>query len=102
MKNRKTGEKPRPSDYRRLCEAIAALRSSRECADFLADLCTPAELEAMADRWRAVQLLKAGKSYREISQATGMSVTTVGRVARFMTMGRGGYELVYNRTHRRK
>jgi TrpR-related protein YerC/YecD len=102
MKSRQSEKKPGRGDYQKLYEAVTALRSPRESADFLADLCTPAELEAMADRWRAVGLLKAGKTYREISELTGMSVTTVGRVARFMTMGNGGYEKVLQRLREKK
>ncbi len=100
MKNRTTGQKPPRGDYRRLFQAIAALQDPAECAAFFADLCTPAELEAMADRWRAVQLLKAGNTYREISQRTGMSVTTVGRVARCLSLGSGGYERIWQRLQR--
>ena len=36
---------------RNLCVALAALRSAEECRAFLRDLCTPAEIQAMADRW---------------------------------------------------
>lgn len=97
MKNSQAEKKPKRRDYRSFYEAVLALKSPRECESFLRDLCTPAELEAMADRWRAVKLLKAGKTYREISQLTGMSVTTVGRVARCIDMGAGGYETVYQR-----
>nr|WP_284347006.1 Trp family transcriptional regulator [Xanthomonas oryzae] len=52
---------------------------------FLRDLCTPAELEAMADRWRVVPLLVKGVPYREIHELTQVSVTTIGRVARTLT-----------------
>ncbi len=97
MKNRIAGKKPRPADYRRLCQALATLKTPAECSDFLTDLCTPAELEAMADRWRAVHLLQAGKTYRDISDSTGMSVTTVGRVARCLSMGSGGYQRALDR-----
>jgi uncharacterized protein YerC len=31
--------------------------------------------------------------YREIYKQTGVSVTTVGRVARYLTNGNGGYSL---------
>ncbi|MEQ4575448.1 MAG: YerC/YecD family TrpR-related protein [Gammaproteobacteria bacterium] len=55
------------------------------------DLCTPAELEAMADRWRVVPLLVQGVPYREIHDLTGVSVTTIGRVARTLEHGTGGY-----------
>ena len=41
---------------RALCTAILALRSVEECRSFFRDLCTPAELQAMADRWAVVEL----------------------------------------------
>ncbi len=44
---------------------------------FLRDLCTPAELEAMADRWRVYSLLRKGVPYREIYDLTGVSATTM-------------------------
>lgn len=63
------------------------------------DLCTPAELEAIADRWKVVPLLAEGVPYREIHDRTGVSVTTIGRVARTRT-GAGGYRLALQRRDR--
>ncbi len=40
----------------RLAEALLTLRTVGECRAFLRDLCTPAELQAMADRWAVVRL----------------------------------------------
>ena len=57
----------------------------------------PAELQALADRWTVVGLLQAGMPYREIAQQTGVSVTTIGRVARYLGAGNGGYELAARR-----
>jgi TrpR-related protein YerC/YecD len=68
---------------------------------FLEDLCTPAELEAMADRWRVVPLLLEGVPYREIHDRTLVSVTTIGRVARSLERGSGGYGLAIKRQQRR-
>lgn len=76
---------------RKLCTAIAALRTPDEVRAFLRDLCTPAEIQAMADRWAVVDPLKRSVPYREIHRLTGVSVTTIGRVARFLTGGHGGY-----------
>lgn len=76
---------------RNLCTALAALRTPEECRAFLRDLCTPAELQAMSDRWAVVDYLKRDVPYREIHRLTGVSVTTIGRVARFLTSGNGGY-----------
>jgi TrpR-related protein YerC/YecD len=82
---------------RALCTAMVALRTPEECRAFLRDLCTPAEIQAMADRWVVVEYLKRGLSYREIRRLTGISVTTIGRVARFLSLGNGGYDAVAQR-----
>jgi len=82
-----------PSDpVASLCDALLTLRAPGEVRAFLEDLCTPAELEAMADRWRVVPLLNSGLPYREIHDQTAVSVTTIGRVARCLVMGSGGYQ----------
>jgi TrpR-related protein YerC/YecD len=80
-----------------LCEALAALTTREEVRAFLEDLCTPAEMEALADRWRVVPLLLEGLPYREIHDRTSVSVTTVGRVARCLALGSGGYRLAAER-----
>ncbi|MGY0559640.1 MULTISPECIES: YerC/YecD family TrpR-related protein [unclassified Luteimonas] len=93
MKQRAAPRQKKEADapFRALAEALAALDSPEEVAAFLRDLCTPAELEAMADRWRVVPLLLEGVPYREIHERTGVSVTTVGRVARTIEYGEDGY-----------
>jgi len=74
-----------------LARALAALDRPEDVRAFLVDLCTPAELEAMGDRWKVVPLLRAGEPYRSIHERTGVSVTTIGRVARTLEHGAGGY-----------
>jgi TrpR-related protein YerC/YecD len=76
---------------RNLCVALAALKTPEEVRAFLRDLCTPTELQAMADRWAVVEPLERTLSYREIHRLTGVSLTTIGRVARFLKSGNGGY-----------
>jgi TrpR-related protein YerC/YecD len=80
-----------------LIGALAALETPEEWRAFLLDLCTPAELEALADRWAVVPELTAGRAYRDIHDRTGVSVTTVGRVARCLALGAGGYRLAAER-----
>ena len=82
---------------RNLVAAILTLRSVEECRAFLRDLCTPAELQAMADRWAVVDCLRRGLPYRQIHEQTGVSVTTIGRVARYLAQGDGGYALAAQR-----
>lgn len=74
-----------------LCDAFAGLRSKDDILLFLKDLCSPAELQALVDRWQVVRMLNKDLSYRKISDITGVSVTTVGRVGRYLLAGHGGY-----------
>lgn len=104
MKPRADIEKEKPSDapLKALARALAALDKPQDVQAFLRDLCTPAELEAMADRWRVVPLLRKGVPYREIYDLTGVSVTTIGRVARSLEHGAGGYAAAIDRLATRK
>jgi len=86
-----------PIGLDRLLEALLAMRTPGELRALLEDLCTPAELEAIADRWRVVPLLIDQVPYREIHERTGVSVTTIGRIARCLGLGSGGYRLAAER-----
>ncbi|HNR91735.1 MAG TPA: YerC/YecD family TrpR-related protein [Dokdonella sp.] len=77
-----------------LCRALLAIGDVAGMRAFLRDLCTPAELEALVDRWRVVPYLLDGMPYREIHERTAVSITTIGRVARFLNQGNGGYRAV--------
>ena len=80
-----------------LYSAFALLKNAEEARCFIQDLCTPAEIQALADRWRVVDDIKNGKPYRQINVETRVSVTTIGRVARCLMLGKGGYNLIYDR-----
>lgn len=68
-----------------LCAALLTPRSVEEMRLLLVDLCTPAEIRTLAERWHVARLLDRDElSYREIQEATGVSTTTVVRVARFL------------------
>lgn len=68
-----------------LCKALLAPRTTEEMARLLADLCTPAEVRTLAERWHVAQLLDTTDlSYRDIHDVTGVSTTTIVRVARFL------------------
>lgn len=84
---------------RELYEALLLLKSSEEMRRFFKDLCTPQEIKALAERWRVCKLLDEGElSYREISALTGVSLATIGRVARFLTTEpHHGYQLILKR-----
>jgi TrpR-related protein YerC/YecD len=84
-----------------LFEAIASIRTTEEAKLFFQDLCTPTEIQAMADRWIVVPSIKDNKPYRQIHDETGVSVTTIGRVARCLMLGKGGYNLIFARLKRK-
>jgi len=87
------------TDLKPLSEAILALRDAAEAERFLRDLLTPGEMKTLTERWRVAGLLdEGGHSYREISEMTGASTTTVTRVARFLSQEPWqGYRTILNR-----
>jgi len=82
-----------------LHDALLSMQTRAEIDAFLADLCTPAELRAFAERWQVARLLDGGgKSYREIAAEAHASPTTVVRVARYLKdMPHQGYRLALDR-----
>lgn len=80
-----------------LYTALMGLQSVDEYRAFFQDLCTPAELQAMKDRWAVVELLAEDMTYRAIHDRIGVSVTTIGRVARCLGDGAGGYRTALER-----
>ena len=69
-----------------LNKALLLLKNKNEVNDFLKDLCTPAELKALEERWSVAQLLYENTlSYTEIATKLETSTTTVTRVARFLS-----------------
>lgn len=68
-----------------LCGALLAPADRAEMRRLLLDLCTPAEIRTLAERWHVARLLDATDlSYRDIHDATGVSTTTIVRVGRFL------------------
>lgn len=76
--------------FKALCKALAD-KTENEIADFLRDIGTLTELQAWSERLEIAKLIAAGKTYRDITETTGASTTTVTRVARFLQSGEGGY-----------
>jgi TrpR-related protein YerC/YecD len=88
-----------PKAERDLIEAILSLKNADECRRFLHDICTPKEIADLSDRWWIARLLDEAKhSYREIYKLTGVSPTTIGRVARFLQQENfHGYRVILDR-----
>jgi TrpR-related protein YerC/YecD len=88
----------RSKDLDDVLDVILRLEDMDEARRFFRDLCTPSELEAMAQRWSVVRLLERGLPYQEVSRLTGASTTTVTRVAHWLKRGEGGYRLALERS----
>jgi TrpR-related protein YerC/YecD len=99
--NRQDTARERKRNEDALFKAVISLQDLSECRNFFKDLCTPAELQALADRWQVVGLLQKNLPYRQIHDMTGVSVTTIGRVARFLSDGYGGYAAALEHGSRR-
>ncbi|MCK5460972.1 trp operon repressor [Candidatus Gracilibacteria bacterium] len=82
----------------KLFEAILSLKNIKECELFFRDIMTISELQAITERFTVAQDLNEGKkTYRKISEETGVSTATITRIANWIENGKGGYKLVLNR-----
>lgn len=77
-----------------LFQNIIKLETLEEAYAFFEDLCTIKEVESMAQRLQAAQLLLQGKTYEQIIQETHISSTTLSRVSTCVRYGSGGYARV--------
>ena len=85
------------SQMDRLYEAILTLKTPKECRAFFLDLCSAAELRAMAQRLEVAQLLDEGLIYNHILERTGASSATISRVNRALQYGADGYKTILPR-----
>lgn len=77
-----------------LFESVLLLNNIDECYNFFEDLCTIAEIKAMAQRFAVAKMLSAGYTYSEICYKTGASTATVSRVNRSLIYGADGYKMM--------
>lgn len=80
-----------------LARALLSLKNEREMLAFLRDVATLDEVEELACRWDVALLLDKGESYREIAKKTGVSTTTITRIAYWLHNGEGGYRAALQR-----
>ena len=82
-----------------LFSAILALENKEEARAFFRDLLTEPEIAEFSNRWKAAQMLEAGKSYTTITKETGLSSTTVARIAKWLNGEVGGYKRALAKMH---
>jgi len=83
----------------RLIKAILALKTGDEAKLFLRDLMTEKEIEEFGKRLRAAEMLTENIPYSTIVEETGLSSTTVARVAKWLNGNLGGYKTIIDRLH---
>ncbi len=86
-------------EKRQLLRAILALKTEEEAASFLRDILTKTEIEELSNRLTAAEMLSRKESYTTVEKATGLSSTTVARVAKWLWSGEGGYKTIIARLH---
>ena len=81
------------NEFKLLCKAMATLKDEKEFQQFLLDIMTPQEIEAISARLEvAKRLYTTDQPYRQIAKETSVSTTTVTRVNDWLTRGKGGYK----------
>ncbi len=73
----------------RLYEIIVALDTVDGVEEFLKDLCTNKEIEQMAQRIKAAELIRDGKTYTQIQDELDISSATIARVSQALKYGKG-------------
>ena len=79
---------------RTLYNAFLRLETEEDCRDLLADLCTHKEIENMAQRLRAAELLAKGETYTGIIESTGIASATLARVSTALRYGKGYKKII--------
>lgn len=80
-----------------LARSILTLETEEECVNFLFDLCTVPELQAISQRLTVAKMLNDKAVYNDIVKKTKASTATISRVNRSLKYGNDGYEVVFNR-----
>ena len=73
---------------------ILSLSTIEDCRALFDDLCTRKELEKMAERIYAAQLLMEGKTYNQVMAKADISSATLSRVSRCVQYGQGYSKLL--------
>ena len=79
-----------------LYEIILKLKTVDDCKILFEDLCTIQEIEKMAERVEAAELLLDGKTYTEVIEKTEISSATLSRVSKCVQYGEGYQKFLKN------
>ncbi len=82
-----------------LVDALLKIQNKEECYRLLEDLLTFREVEDLSQRIHVAKLLTDKVTYTEITQITGASSATIGRVNRALMYGADGYKTILQRMY---
>jgi TrpR family trp operon transcriptional repressor len=84
-----------PKYKKELVEILSSISDDKNfMAEFLLDILTPAEFEALALRWQIVKKLNKGQTHREVAGELGLGISTVTRGSRELRNKHGGFALM--------
>ncbi|MBL7058252.1 hypothetical protein ISS03_02850 [Patescibacteria group bacterium] len=86
-------------ENKRLIQAILTLKTENKAERFLRDLMTEKEIKEFAKRLKAAEMLMEKIPYSVIEDETGLSSTTVARVAKWLNGKGGGYRTIISEFH---
>ncbi len=86
----------------RFFSAVLSLKNADECYKFFEDVCTIKEIVEISQRLEVACMLTEKQSFQSITEKTGVSSATIGRVNRCLNYGAGGYKLAIERLNEQK
>jgi len=87
---------------KKLTKTLLSIKNDKDMLHFLRDLCTIEELEELSSRWEVAGLINKGVSYRDIAKKTGVSTTTITRIAHWLNHGEGGYRAALEKIKKKR
>jgi TrpR-related protein YerC/YecD len=78
----------------KLYQLIASIDKPEDCQALFEDLCTTKEIENMAERLHAANLLLQGNTYNQVMAQSDISSATLSRVSRCVQYGKGYSKLL--------
>ena len=88
---------PRSAQTDELFHSFLLLDNIDDCYRYFEDLCTVKEVQSFGQRLEVAKRLDREESYQAVTEETGVSSATVGRVKRCLDYGSGGYRMILDR-----
>ncbi|NCO04728.1 MAG: DNA-binding transcriptional regulator [Candidatus Magasanikbacteria bacterium] len=89
----------RTPKFKKFAKALLLIESQKDMENFLRDVATLEELDALSSRWEVAQMIDKGIAYRTIAEKTGVSTATITRIAHWLRHGEGGYQATLDTSH---